>query len=133
MPTKQLQSYRFQPGASGNPGGRPKLPPEIRAARKAAMAQLITLIASHFGMTKKAAKAAKKKPEITMLECAVMEFADRAVKGDVNAFRYLMELMVGKVPESDYDEYTEDELALLNRIKTVLAEKVENGPINQDH
>jgi hypothetical protein len=96
------------------------------------MGELVKLVAKHFGMTKKAAKAAGGKPEVTQLEAAVMEFVRRAVKGDVNAFRYLMELMVGKIPENDFDEYTEDELILLEKIKAKLAAQAENG-ISQDH
>ena len=96
------------------------------------MAELIRIIARHFGMTQKAAKAAKAKPEITQLECAVMEFVKRAVKGDVNAFRYLMELMVGKIPENDFDEFTEDELILLEKIKAKLSAQAQDGQI-QDH
>lgn len=130
--TKGLKPYQFARGVSGNPGGRPKLPPEIRTARKRDMAELIRLIAAHFGMTKKAAKAARRRPEITQLEEAVSTFVGRAIKGDVNAFRYLMELMVGKIPENDFDEFTEDELILLERIRKTLTEK-ENGPISQDH
>lgn len=130
--SKNLQPHRFAPGVSGNPGGRPKLPPEIRAERKRNMGELIKLIAAHFGKTRKEARAARKRPEVTRLEEAVMTFVERAVKGDVNAFRYLMELMVGKIPESDYDEYSEDELILLEKIKAKLAQQADNG-LGQDH
>lgn len=39
------------------------------------------------------------------------------------AFKYLMELMVGKIPEHDYDGFTEEDLRILNRVKEVFAEQ----------
>jgi hypothetical protein len=40
----RLKPYRFPPGKSGNPGGRPKLPPELRKAFKPAVAFVAELI-----------------------------------------------------------------------------------------
>ena len=130
--SNHLKPYHFKPGQSGNPTGRAKLPPEIRAARKQGMVDLIKLIAKHFGMTKEEAKAHKEKPGLTQLELALGNFVSRAIKGDVSAFRYLVEVMIGKIPESDFDDFTEEELLLLNRIKTVMAEKASDES-RQDH
>lgn len=119
-------SYGFKPGQSGNPGGRPKLPAELRAARKRDMASLIRMIAHHFGMTMKEAKEKSKQPEISCLESAVLGLIMKSIKGDSASFRYLIELMCGKVPDNDFDEFTEDELALLEQIKATMAKRLED-------
>jgi hypothetical protein len=39
-----LKQYKFPPGKSGNPGGRPKLPPELKKAFKPAITFVAELI-----------------------------------------------------------------------------------------
>ena len=114
----------FKPGQSGNPAGRAGvLPPEIRAERKKNQAALIRTITEYFLMTDKDAKARAKTAEATQLEKAVQALILSARGGEVVAFKFLIELMVGKIPEHDYDGFTEEDLRILNRVKEVFAEQ----------
>ena len=112
----------FQPGQSGNPGGNPRLPPEVRAERRRNQSALILLVSQLF--------AAKKKGKgKTELERAVLGMIERAKKGDTNAFRYLIELICGKIPETDAespaDHMTpEEKLELMKRAVATLETQV---------
>lgn len=116
----------FKPGQSGNPAGRAGvLPPEIRAARKKNQADLIKLITEFFGSTR--AEAKRKTKGATQLICAVQALISKAMKGDVVAFRYLVETMVGKIPTHDYDGFTEEDLRMLNRVKEIIETRSREG------
>lgn len=113
----------WKPGQSGNPKGN-ILPPEIRAARKENQANLIQLIQQYFALTEEEAKKRLSGPDSLQLEEAIQGMISKAKEGDTQAFKYLIEVMCGKIPESDYDEYTEEDLQILRRIKEV---KLKNG------
>lgn len=125
----------FKPGNGGGPGRNGILPPEIRAERKKNQAALIKLITRLFLMSDKDAKAASKNSEATQLEKATQALIAKARGGEVIAFRYLIELMVGKIPEHDYDGFTEEDLRILNRVKEVFAEQQQETrePVGSSH
>lgn len=128
---------QFLPGQSGNPGGRPALPPEIRAERKKNQGALILLIAEFFSLTPAQAKKRLKKgpdgKQANQLARAVQGLIGRSIRGDVKAFRYLMEVMIGKLPETDWDGYTEDDLRILARVKEVYEEERRRSAVGQSH
>lgn len=122
MNPKSLKNLKpFDKGQSGHPIGRPMLAPEIRAARKANQAELIKLIQTYCSLTENQAMERLAGPKTLQIEAAVQGLINRAKEGDVPAFKYLVEIMCGKIPESDYDEFTEEDLAILRRIKEVKA------------
>ena len=94
----------WKPGQSGNPNGRPALPAELRAERKRNMAALIRLVAQYFSLTDEEAERRIAGPEATQLEGVIQGLIKRGKEGDANAAKYLLELMVGKVPEHDPDD-----------------------------
>jgi hypothetical protein len=111
----------FKPGQSGNPLGRQTiLPPEIRKARKANQVVLIQLITKLFLMSDAQASKEIENPDISQLHHAVQAMIGKARGGEVTAFRYMIDLMVGKVPEHDYDGFSEEDLRILNRVKEVI-------------
>lgn len=115
----------FKPGHSGNPAGRAGvLPPEIRSQRKKNQAALIQMVSSLLMLTKKEAKKKARDPKRSQLEIATHKLIEQATNyGDLTAYRYLVELMVGKIPEHDYDGFTEEDIRILNRVKEVFAEQ----------
>lgn len=114
---------KFKPGVSGNPLGRTPLPPEIRAERRKNQANLITLIAKYFSMTSDEATDRLAGPGVLQLEEAIQGVILKAKDGDVNALRYLLEIMVGKVPEQDTEDFSEEDLRILKRVKEVMNEE----------
>jgi hypothetical protein len=109
-------------GVSGNPQGNPRLPPEIRAERKKNQGALIMLVSKLF--------AAKKRiTGKTQLERAVQGMIDKAIRGDTNAFKYLVELVCGKIPEQDAESPAEEmtpqeKLEVLKRAVVMLEDQV---------
>lgn len=123
MQPKRVIGRPFQPGQVSNPLGRPSLPPEIRAARKANQAALIRLVQQYFGLTANEADKRLSGPETLQLEEAVQGQILKAKEGDTHAFKYLIEIMCGKIPELDSDEVTEEDLILLRRLKQLKLER----------
>lgn len=120
----------FKPGQSGNPAGRNgTLPPEIRSERKRNQGALIRTITSFFTMRNEEAEKRIMAAETTQLEAAVFAIIGKAKEGDVNAFKYLSEIMTGKIPEHDNDGFTEDDLRILNRVKEFLSERQAKDPV----
>jgi hypothetical protein len=110
--------------------GRPALPPEIRAERKRNQAALIQLVARLFAMTDDQAIDRRSGPDVTRAEMAVDRLIEKATKdGDPYAFKLLMEIMCGKFPESDWDEFTEEELRVLNRAKEIIEEEKQKAKV----
>lgn len=126
----------FKPGQSGNPAGRGGvLPPEIRAERKRNQAGLIQMITRLLLLPEGEVKKRAKDKTISQLEKAAQALVAKAKKGDVTAFRYAVELMTGKIPEHDYDGYSEEDLKILNRVKEIIAERASqpNDPTRPNH
>lgn len=115
----------FKPGQSGNPAGRVGvLPPEIRRERKQNQAALIRLVSDLLSLPDEEAKERSENPKAPQIEKAVQALIAKAREGDVHAFKYLMELMTGKIPEHDYDGFTEEDIRILNRVKEVMSTAV---------
>lgn len=119
----------FKPGQSGSPAGRAGvLPPEVRAERKRNQSNLIQTISKLFNCTDDEIKKHILDNPPTQLQSAVISLIGKAKDGDVIAFKYLTEVMVGKIPEHDYDGFTEEDLRILNRVKEVFYEKISSEP-----
>lgn len=114
----------WKPGQSGNPNGKAgMLPPEIRTERKQNQARLIQLLIKLFAMTDTEAALRLKEEATTQLEKACQSMIAKAREGDTGAFKYLMELITGRIPENDHDGFTEEDIRILNRVKEVVAEQ----------
>jgi hypothetical protein len=113
-------------GMSGNPGGVVRLPPEVRAERKKNQANLILLVTRLFA-----------EPDTvngdTQLEKAVQGMITKAREGDTPAFKYLIELVCGRIPETDSDSAAEqmtpaEKLEIMRRAVAALEAQVGRGP-----
>jgi Family of unknown function (DUF5681) len=77
-----LEKFKFQPGKSGNPSGRPKVKPFTERLRQ------------------RAEQTAKgKKGKLTEFDVLVDVALDLAKKGDLEAIKFLVERTDGKVPQ----------------------------------
>jgi Family of unknown function (DUF5681) len=72
---------RFQPGRSGNPGGRPKGAPNLRAVVSAAARELVEV------------RENDRPRRMTKLEAAVKQLANRAAKGEERATKSFLDLL----------------------------------------
>lgn len=65
------------------------------------MEGLIKLIHTYIGMTSEQAKQRIQGPDALQLEEMVQGQISKAAEGDSRAFQFLIEIMCGKIPESD--------------------------------
>ncbi len=101
-----LKSY--PKGVTGNPGGKVRLPADLRKARRENMEGLIKLIHRYMAMTHEEAQERLAGPDALQLEIMIQGQIMKATTGDANSFRILIELMCGKVPESDEQPTSEN-------------------------
>jgi hypothetical protein len=121
----------FKPGHVGGPGVV-RLPPELRQARRENMAVLIQLIHKYVGMTEEQAKVRLNGPESLQIEEMIQGQINKAKEGDSNAFKFIIEIMCGKIPEADEnrsaaENMTRQEKLEAARMMVKLLEEEPNG------
>lgn len=101
MPRKPpTNGVKFKPGQSGNPGGRPKLPDDIKEARKLNQVELERIVNKYLYMDREAVKAAISSPGTPMMELMVASIvAQAAQKGDHLRLDFVLNRMIGKVKD----------------------------------
>jgi hypothetical protein len=121
-------------GVSGNPAGTVKLPPELRQARRDNMQQLIQLIHLYVGMTEDQAKVRLNGPDSLQIEEMIQGQINKSKEGDPRAFQFIIEVMCGKIPESDEnvasDSLTpQQKLEYMKRAVAVMEAQIESRPL----
>lgn len=102
MSNPNLKSFHWKKGQSGNPQGLAvRLPAELRAARKENMAALIRLIHQYVGLTEEQASQRLSGPDCLQLEAMIQGQINKAKEGDSNSFKFIIEVMCGKIPDAD--------------------------------
>ncbi len=109
----------FQKGQSGNPGGVAKLPVELRVARRENLQNLIKLVHLYAGMTNEQVQQRLDGNQAVQLEEMVQGQIKRATDGDHNAFRFIIEVMCGKIPEQDDVEQPFEKMSSLEKLRTM--------------
>lgn len=88
---------RFKPGVSGNPGGKPKLPPDLKAVSELTVDELKRTIAKYGRMTKAEVAAAIQNPQTPMIELNIATiFATGTKTGDYARLAFLLDRSIGK-------------------------------------
>lgn len=122
----------FPKGFSGNPTGQLRLPPDLRKARRENMEGLIKLIHLYVGMTHEQAQERLAGPESLQLEAMVQGQIAKATLGDSLSFKFLIEIMCGKIPESDESPNSEamtpeEKLELMEKAAAALKAQIGSG------
>ena len=84
---KHGEEHRFKPGESGNPEGRP---PGIQNSKT----RLLRWLQQELDVTNPATKQKERATVLEMMDAALIQ---KALKGDVNAYRELVDRFEGKV------------------------------------
>ena len=105
----------WKPGERGGPG-IVRLPPELRQARRENMAKLIELIHQYVALTDEQAKERIGGGECLQIEEMIQGQIMKAKEGDSRAFQFIIEVMCGKIPETD-DTARGDSLTLEEKIE----------------
>lgn len=128
MPRKPPPKHtQFKPGQSGNPGGKVKLPEDIREARKLNQHELERIINKYLYMDRESVKAAISNPATPMMELMVASIvAQAAQKGDHQRLDFVLNRLVGKVRDQiDVRQVTPFVIRHTTGQQTVLGAKVE--------
>ena len=90
----------FVKGQSGNPGGRLKLPDDIKEARKLNQIELERLVNKYLWLTADEVKALDKNPATPMMERMILSIVSIAAeKGDQQRLEFILCRLIGKVKD----------------------------------
>lgn len=96
----QLIAHQFQPGQSGNPNGRPQLPPDLLKARKLNQIEVSRLINKYMNMSIEEIELETQEKRTSALEAMIGKIIIEAQKfGDYSRVNFLFDRMIGKVTE----------------------------------
>lgn len=90
----------FEPGRSGNPGGRPALPAELKLFRTTTYKDFLSALQRYGQMSKTEIQAELHRADATMFEIMFANLVVSAAKGDKDARKELLERLWGKVKDS---------------------------------
>lgn len=104
-------------GESGNPKGRPKIPPEIKAMRQLTNLEFSRLANKFLCMTKDEIQECIKDPRASVLELMIASIISKGLsQGDQIRLNALLERIIGKVPTPVVNQI---DPALLEAIKSL--------------
>lgn len=117
----------FKPGQSGNPGGKPKIDPLIRAFKETTYRDFIHHLQKYGAFTKEEIQVEENRPDATMFELMFTNIVSGASRGDKDARAVLLDRLWGKVKEVHELHNYDKELAEIPKEKLVefLREKEE--------
>lgn len=101
MKKKKQHAGLFKPGVSGNPGGRPKLPEEIKKAATLTATEFVAIASRFTKLTPNELQEELKTGLLTNLEHVVATVIRRAIiDGDYKAFDLMLSRIIGKIPDN---------------------------------
>lgn len=97
---RYVPANRFKKGESGNPAGRPALPPEIRELKKLAKDDLEKLISLLLDATDQRIEEILNSPETPMIEKIMAQVLKKSYEtGSMGQFDMVLNRVIGKVKE----------------------------------
>lgn len=131
MPRKKSGGRNFKKGQSGNPSGRPPLPPEVKAAKALTTAQFIETASRYLQATPAQLRDARESDDTTALDRVVISIIEGAmIFGDERKLTMLLDRTIGKVPdklESENHHFIENMKRLRDMSDEQLATQAEEA------
>jgi hypothetical protein len=108
----------WQPGRSANPGGRPRIPDNLRGILSLSQTEVCKLISRYARMSKDEIFVAITDPKTSVLEMSIAAVFIKAIdKSDFTALAFLLDRAIGRAPtlvETDEDIAARKELQELS-------------------
>lgn len=118
----------FKPGESGNPDGRPKLPEDIKEARKLNKIELERILNEYMHMPLKDIQARANLPDTPAFEVLLAKIiAEGIKKGDEKRLGFLLDRVVGPVKAKLSLDGGEDEKGDAKPLRVELAERIKQA------
>lgn len=97
---EHLGEHQFRPGQSGNPSGRPKLPEDLKKARRLNQIAVGRIINEYMNLSITELKFELEDESTSALEAMIGKIIIEAHKvGDYSRVNFLFDRMIGKVTE----------------------------------
>ena len=91
---------RFKPGKSGNPGGKPKVPNDLKEARKLNQIELERTVNRYLFADRETLQKAIKNPSTPVMELMVASIMAQAIRlGDQQRLEFILSRLIGKVKD----------------------------------
>jgi len=108
----QLRPSHWKKGQSGNPSGRPKLPPELKAIPPFTANELSRIISKYGRLTVERLYEIIDNKLATAMDVAVCKIFARSIEeGDYGRLSFLLDRCIGKPPVSEPLDSDEDDLS----------------------
>ena len=134
----QLKPYHFKKGDSGNPKGRPPLPPELKAISPFTASELSRIISKYGRLTKGVLYEVLENPATPVMDLSVCKLFEKClVEGDYARLNFLLDRCIGKPPvaeplDSDGNDLsavpTAELLQLIKRAIPDIKNQIESSP-----
>lgn len=104
-------------GVSGNPGGRPKLPEELRLIKALSQNEVCRMISKYARMDMDTLEAHLERRDIPVIDLAMCSiFKESVEKGDFTRLAFLLDRAIGKVKDIIDDDDTQSEREKLKQL-----------------
>lgn len=117
-----MKDTKFKPGQSGNPGGRPALPADLRRLRHSCRKELLESVLKIMSMDEETADKYSKS-NLKVIERLTFAVIGRAQQGDVAAFKQALEVAYGKLPDDSTLEFSDEEIELIEEWRKRVAKQ----------
>lgn len=108
MKGRKTGGRNFEPGHSGNPGGRPKLPDDVKAAAKLNKASVELALNRFLSLDRSGIRKALSEPTTPAVDLLIGSVLERAIsEGDYRTLEFFLQRLVGKVHDKVEIEYPE--------------------------
>lgn len=123
-----IKDFMWQPGQSGNPSGRPPLPPELRAFKELTNQEVKRYFAKYSRMSVEEVKEAAADQSLPMIEAVIASgYKEALFEGDFSRLNFVLNRTIGKVSDK-----VEVELPKPFVIKSRAGEEITLGAKRED-
>lgn len=133
-----FKENQWQKGQSGNPGGKPRLPEELKGINSLSQHEVTKLISKHARLPYQELKEFLLDAANPSLELAIASVLEKGIeKGDFLRISFLLDRAIGRVKDIIQDDDTDEELERLRslpmrQLLTLIQNTLPEEPTDKD-